>query len=34
MTASTGKIGNGKVWVVPIDTALRVCTDERGADVL
>jgi nitrogen regulatory protein P-II 1 len=33
-SASTGKIGDGKVWVVPVDTAVRVRTGERGADAL
>ena len=32
--ASTGKIGDGKVWVVPVDTVVRVRTGERGADAL
>ena len=29
-TAKTGKIGDGKVFVVPIDDAIRIRTDERG----
>jgi len=33
-TASTGKIGDGKVWVVPIDAVVRVRTGERGNDAL
>ncbi len=33
-TARTGKIGDGKVWVVPVDTVVRVRTGERGADAL
>lgn len=32
--ARTGKIGDGKVWVVPVDTVVRVRTGERGADAL
>ena len=28
--AKTGKIGDGKVFVVPIDEAVRIRTDERG----
>lgn len=32
--AATGKIGDGKVWVVPIDTVVRVRTGERGSDAL
>jgi nitrogen regulatory protein P-II 1 len=33
-SARTGKIGDGKVWVVPIDNALRIRTGEAGADAL
>jgi nitrogen regulatory protein P-II 1 len=33
-TAATGKIGDGKVWVVPVDSAVRVRTGERGDDAL
>ena len=32
--ARTGKIGDGKVWVTPVETAVRVRTGERGADAL
>jgi len=32
--ARTGKIGDGKVWVGPVDTVVRVRTGERGADAL
>jgi nitrogen regulatory protein P-II 1 len=32
--AHTGKIGDGKVWVVPVETIVRVRTGERGADAL
>ena len=32
--AQTGKIGDGKVWVVPVDTVARVRTGERGPDAL
>jgi nitrogen regulatory protein P-II 1 len=32
--ASTGKIGDGKVWVVPIDSVVRVRTGERGSDAI
>jgi nitrogen regulatory protein P-II 1 len=28
--ARTGKIGDGKVWSVPVDTLVRVRTGERG----
>ena len=33
-TAATGKIGDGKVWVFPVDSAVRVRTGERGDDAL
>jgi nitrogen regulatory protein P-II 1 len=33
-SAVTGKIGDGKVWVVPAETVVRVRTGERGADAL
>jgi nitrogen regulatory protein P-II 1 len=33
-TAATGKIGDGKVWVVSVDTVVRVRTGERGPDAL
>ena len=32
--ARTGKIGDGKVWVTPVVTLVRVRTGERGADAL
>ena len=32
--AQTGRIGDGKVWVVPIDEVVRVRTGERGVDAL
>jgi len=32
--ASTGKIGDGKVWVVPVEAVVRVRTGERGSDAL
>ena len=33
-TARTGKIGDGKVWVSPVETIVRVRTGERGTDAL
>ena len=33
-TARSGKIGDGKVWVTPVDTVVRVRTGERGVDAL
>lgn len=33
-SARTGRIGDGKVWTVPVDTVVRVRTGERGPDAL
>jgi len=33
-TARTGKIGDGKVWVVPVDSVWRIRTGESGPDAL
>jgi nitrogen regulatory protein P-II 1 len=33
-SARTGKIGDGKVWVSPVDTVVRVRTGERGSDAI
>ena len=33
-SASTGRIGDGKVWAVPVDTVIRVRTGERGPEAL
>jgi len=33
-TARTGKIGDGKVWVTPVESLVRVRTGERDADAL
>ncbi|MER8014325.1 P-II family nitrogen regulator [Streptomyces griseoluteus] len=32
--ARTGRIGDGKVWSVPVETVVRVRTGERGPDAL
>jgi nitrogen regulatory protein P-II 1 len=32
--AGTGKIGDGKVWVLPVETVVRVRTGERGPDAI
>lgn len=32
--ASTGSIGDGKVWAVPVETIVRVRTGERGSDAI
>jgi nitrogen regulatory protein P-II 1 len=33
-SARTGKIGDGKVWVSPVETIVRVRTGERGSDAI
>ena len=33
-SARTGKIGDGKAWVTPVEGVVRVRTGERGADAL
>lgn len=33
-TARTGKIGDGKVWVLPVESAYRIRTGEAGEDAL
>ncbi|RAY12473.1 P-II family nitrogen regulator [Actinomadura craniellae] len=32
--AQTGKIGDGKVWIVPVETVVRVRTGETGVEAL
>jgi nitrogen regulatory protein P-II 1 len=32
--ARTGKIGDGKVWVTPVEAVIRVRTGERGSDAV
>ena len=32
--ARTGKIGDGKVWVSPVESIVRVRTGERGTDAI
>jgi nitrogen regulatory protein P-II 1 len=32
--AKTGKIGDGKVFVIPVESAVRIRTDESGAEAL
>jgi nitrogen regulatory protein P-II 1 len=32
--AQTGKIGDGKVWAVPVETVIRVRTGETGPEAL
>jgi nitrogen regulatory protein P-II 1 len=33
-SAQTGRIGDGKVWVVPVEDVARVRTGERGSDAI
>jgi nitrogen regulatory protein P-II 1 len=32
--ARTGRIGDGKIFVTPVETAVRIRTEERGPDAL
>jgi nitrogen regulatory protein P-II 1 len=32
--AQTGRIGDGKVWITPIEAVVRVRTGERGSDAI
>ena len=32
--ARTGKIGDGKLWIMPIETVVRIRTGEAGSDAL
>jgi nitrogen regulatory protein P-II 1 len=32
--AQTGRIGDGKVWSIPVETVVRVRTGERGPEAL
>ena len=32
--AKTGKIGDGKVFVLPVDTAIRIRTGETGSEAI
>ena len=33
-TANTGSIGDGKLWVSPVEQVIRIRTGERGGDAL
>jgi nitrogen regulatory protein P-II 1 len=33
-SARTDKIGDGKIWVTPVESVIRIRTGERGADAL
>jgi len=32
--AKTGEIGDGKIFVLPVDDAIRIRTGERGEDIV
>ena len=32
--ARTGRIGDGKIFVIPVETAIRIRTGDRGADAV
>ena len=34
ITANSGSIGDGKLWVTPVETVVRIRTGERGSDAL
>lgn len=33
-TAKTGKIGDGKIFITPVEDAIRIRTEERGEDAI
>jgi nitrogen regulatory protein P-II 1 len=33
-SAQTGKIGDGKIWLLPVDRVIRIRTGEEGADAV
>jgi nitrogen regulatory protein P-II 1 len=33
-SAKTGRIGDGKVWIIPIEDLVRIRTGERGPDAI
>ena len=33
-TATAGKIGDGKIWVTPVDNVIRIRTGEQGKDAI
>ncbi len=33
-TAKTGRIGDGKIFIIPLEEALRIRTGEKGADAI
>ncbi|MEQ9683450.1 MAG: P-II family nitrogen regulator, partial [Rhodospirillales bacterium] len=33
-TAQTGRIGDGKIFIIPVEEAIRVRTGERGSEAI
>jgi nitrogen regulatory protein P-II 1 len=33
-SANTDKIGDGKIWVTPVESVMRIRTGELGADAI
>ena len=33
-TATSGKIGDGKIWVTPVESVVRIRTGEQGTDAI
>ena len=33
-TATSGKIGDGKIWVTPVESVIRIRTGEQGKDAI
>ena len=33
-SARTGRIGDGKVWIIPVEDLVRIRTGERGSDAI
>ena len=33
-TVATGEVGDGKIFIVPIDDVIRIRTGERGGDAI
>ena len=33
-SANSGKIGDGKIFIIPVEDAIRIRTDERGNDAV
>ncbi|MGB9357379.1 MAG: P-II family nitrogen regulator [Acidimicrobiia bacterium] len=33
-TATSGKIGDGKIWITPVESVVRIRTGEQGADAI